>query len=46
MFRGRHSAKRFSLLLLEEEEDYVSDWVGTCRWDACMQDEAKQGRPA
>lgn len=31
---GRKPAKRFSLLLLEEEEDYVQDWVGTCRWAA------------
>jgi hypothetical protein len=28
----RKTPKRFTLLLLEEEEDYVADYVGTCRW--------------
>lgn len=31
MFARRKSAKRFSLLLLEDEELYVKDWVATCR---------------
>lgn len=32
MFSKKKSAKRFSLLLLEDEEDYVQDWMVTCRW--------------
>ena len=32
MFGRRRGAKRFSLLLLEEEEDYVQDWVAHCRY--------------
>lgn len=32
MFSRRKAAKRFSLLLLEEEESYVADWVATCKW--------------
>lgn len=33
MFASRRKlAKRFSLLLLEDEEDYVGDWVATCAW--------------
>lgn len=28
MFARRKGAKRFTLLLLEDEEDYVADWVG------------------
>ncbi|KAK9828528.1 hypothetical protein WJX72_000603 [[Myrmecia] bisecta] len=31
---GKKVAKRFSLLLLEEGEDYVSDWTATCEWPA------------
>jgi hypothetical protein len=31
MFARRKAAKRFSLLLLEDEELYVGDWVATCR---------------
>lgn len=30
--RRKAGAKRFTLLLLEEEEDYVQDWVGRCRY--------------
>eukprot|EP00967_Tisochrysis_lutea_P097653 scaffold143519_cov18-Tisochrysis_lutea.AAC.2 len=36
--KRKASAKRFSLLLLEEEEDYVQDWVVRCRcvrWEWC-----------
>lgn len=32
MFGGGHRARRFSLLLLEEGEDYVGDWVATAAW--------------
>lgn len=32
MYNQRKPAKRFTLLLLEEEEDYVMDWVATCTW--------------
>ncbi|GAX76319.1 hypothetical protein CEUSTIGMA_g3765.t1 [Chlamydomonas eustigma] len=32
MFRRQRNAKRFTLLLLEEEEDYLQDWVGECTW--------------
>ena len=32
MFSTRKPAKRFSLLLLEEGEDYVENWVATCKW--------------
>ena len=32
MFSRRRGAKRFTLLLLEEEEEYVWDWVGKCQW--------------
>jgi factor associated with neutral sphingomyelinase activation len=32
MFAKRKATKRFSLLLLEDEEDYVKDWVVTCSW--------------
>ena len=32
MFGGGHRARRFSLLLLEEGEDYVGDWVATAVW--------------
>jgi factor associated with neutral sphingomyelinase activation len=35
MFGGRGAGrKRFSLLLLEEGEDYVADWEASCRWPA------------
>jgi factor associated with neutral sphingomyelinase activation len=35
MFAARRkAAKRFNLLLLEEEEYYVADWVATCKWPA------------
>lgn len=32
MFGRRAAGKRFSLLLLEEEEDYVRDWVVVAKW--------------
>lgn len=32
MFGTRKAPKRFSLLLLEEGEDYVEDWVAEVRW--------------
>lgn len=32
MFARRKGAKRFSLLLLEDEEDYVADWVASAVW--------------
>ncbi|WIA38602.1 hypothetical protein OEZ86_001912 [Tetradesmus obliquus] len=32
MFARRKLAKRFSLLLLEDEEDYVADWAASCKW--------------
>ncbi|KAG2501969.1 hypothetical protein HYH03_000465 [Edaphochlamys debaryana] len=33
MFGGRAArARRFNLLLLEDEEDYVQDWVVLCAW--------------
>lgn len=32
MFGLRKTARRFSLLLLEEGEDYVDDWAAVCRW--------------
>eukprot|EP00775_Hariotina_reticulata_P008774 gene8774-8953_t len=32
MFARRKAAKRFSLLLLEDEEDYIADWVASCKW--------------
>ena len=34
MFGGRKQARRFSLLLLEEGEDYVADWEAACQWPA------------
>ena len=36
MFGLRLPAKRFTLLLLEEEEDYVADFVATCAWPAAV----------
>lgn len=32
----RKAAKRFNLLLLEEEEYYVADWVASCNWPASV----------
>lgn len=32
----RKAAKRFNLLLLEEEEYYVADWVASCKWPASV----------
>lgn len=32
MFLRKKLAKRFNLVLLEDEEDYVADWVATCKW--------------
>jgi factor associated with neutral sphingomyelinase activation len=37
MFAGRKAAKRFSLLLLEDEEVYVDDWVAACMWPAAVE---------
>jgi hypothetical protein len=34
MFARRKAGKRFSLLLLEDEEFYVADWVASCGWPA------------
>jgi factor associated with neutral sphingomyelinase activation len=34
MFAKRKATKRFTLLLLEDEEDYVADWVVSCSWPA------------
>lgn len=36
MFGQRRGGKRFTLLLLEEGEDYVQDWVGTCVWPSAV----------
>ena len=36
MFGVRLPAKRFTLLLLEEEEDYVADFVASCNWPAAV----------
>ena len=32
MFGLKKAIRRFSLLLLEDDEDYVADWVAQCRW--------------
>ena len=37
MFGLRLPAKRFTLLLLEEEEDYVADFVASCAWPTAVQ---------
>jgi len=34
MFGRRRQNSRFSLLLLEEGEEYVKDWVAHCQWPA------------
>lgn len=36
MFTRRKAAKRFNLLLLEEEEYYVADWVASCKWPSSV----------
>jgi factor associated with neutral sphingomyelinase activation len=36
MFSRRKAAKRFNLLLLEEEEYYVADWVASCNWPSSI----------
>jgi factor associated with neutral sphingomyelinase activation len=36
MFARRKAGKRFTLLLLEEEESYVADWVASCAWPASV----------
>eukprot|EP00879_Flechtneria_rotunda_P012868 GHRR01013438.1.p1 GENE.GHRR01013438.1~~GHRR01013438.1.p1 ORF type:complete len:516 (+),score=142.44 GHRR01013438.1:507-2054(+) len=36
MFSRRKLGKRFSLLLLEDEEDYVADWVASCKWPSSV----------
>lgn len=42
MFGLRLPAKRFTLLLLEEEEDYVADYVAACKWPASVQGNSQQ----
>jgi factor associated with neutral sphingomyelinase activation len=37
MFARRKLAKRFSLLLLEDEEDYVADWAASCKWPSSVE---------
>ena len=45
MFGVRLPAKRFTLLLLvEEEEDYVADFVATCTWPAAVPGNVQQTR--
>lgn len=34
MFGGKRAVRRFSLLLLEEGESYVKDFVAHCAWPA------------
>lgn len=36
MFSRRKATKRFNLLLLEEEEYYVADWVASCKWPSSI----------
>lgn len=36
MFGARKPTKRFTLLLLEEGEDYVDDWVAEAKWPASV----------
>ena len=36
MFGLRKPTKRFSLVLLEEGEDYVADWVAECKWPVAV----------
>lgn len=45
MFVRKKVAKRFSLLLLEDEEDYVADWVVSCSWPSSISGNW-QGLPA
>lgn len=42
MFALRTQAKRFTLLLLEEEEDYVGDFVAACNWPASISGNTQQ----
>ncbi|DBA77988.1 hypothetical protein WJX77_012160 [Trebouxia sp. C0004] len=42
MFGLRSSAKRFTLLLLEEEEEYVADFVASCAWPTAVQGNVQQ----
>ena len=42
MFGLRSSAKRFTLLLLEEEEEYVADFVASCTWPTAVQGNVQQ----
>jgi factor associated with neutral sphingomyelinase activation len=37
MFARRKLAKRFSLLLLEDEENYVADWAASCKWPSSVE---------
>lgn len=37
MLARKKLAKRFNLLLLEEEEDYVADWVASCKWPSVVE---------
>lgn len=44
MFGVRLPAKRFTLLLLEEEEDYVADFVASCTWPTAVPGNVQQAR--
>lgn len=44
MFGLRSSAKRFTLLLLEEEEDYVADFVANCAWPSAVHGNMQQAK--
>ena len=44
MFGLRLPAKRFTLLLLEEDEDYVADFVASCVWPAAVPGNVQQVR--
>ncbi len=44
MFGRKRQTTRFSLLLLEEEEEYVKDWVAHCQWPSGVKGNW-QGKP-
>lgn len=44
MFGVRLPAKRFTLLLLEEEEDYVADFVASCTWPTAVSGNVQQAK--
>ncbi|KAL3135309.1 hypothetical protein ABBQ32_007505 [Trebouxia sp. C0010 RCD-2024] len=44
MFGVRLPAKRFTLLLLEEEEDYVADFLASCTWPTAVPGNVQQAR--